>query len=72
MSVSIAIALMALPALNEEKWIKSFLIIIIAASMQISAAILIPVWIVVLSSNTAIIPSADHSFYALDLQLPFF
>jgi hypothetical protein len=47
MSVSIAIALMALPALNEEKWIKSFLIIIIAASMQISAAILIPVWIVV-------------------------
>lgn len=44
MSISITIALIALTYLNEEKWIKSFIAIIIAISMQVSAVIMIPVW----------------------------
>jgi hypothetical protein len=46
MSISITIALIALIYLYEEKWIKSFIVILIAISMQIAAVIMIPVWIV--------------------------
>lgn len=46
MSISIMIALIALIYIYEEKWVRALLIIFISVSMQISAIIMIPVWIV--------------------------
>lgn len=47
MAVSIVIALNALPAMGEEKWIRALLLIAAAMSVQVSAVIMLPVWLVV-------------------------
>lgn len=47
MSISISIALYSLISMYEKRWIKALIIIICAASMQISAVIMLPVLIVV-------------------------